>query len=252
MPFPPAFDHAWDITQPPDTQAANLLGQDIRFLKDDVMQRMSLLSGTFVNRPTPEILNATWGGAGFGLLYFSTDSKQIFQWNGAVWVDVTSSFAGTGYKSEGVNIVPVTVANTVALTPLQGIVIPANDIGASQTFYLDACGVMGANANPTLVLGVYLDGVLLDNLSPTTGSITQSWMVKAFFTCTLAGVVGKTTSLIMQFNNSLVPPLAGVVTPGLITVDTTAPHTLQLQAQWGVAAAANTITSNAMTCYRVG
>src|SRR6266849_5795840 len=97
MAFPPVFDNVWDITTPPDTQLANLLGQDLRNLKDDVMQRMSLLSGTLANRPTPESVNATWGGAGFGLLYFATDTNQIFQWNGAAWVDITTSFF-SGYK----------------------------------------------------------------------------------------------------------------------------------------------------------
>jgi hypothetical protein len=89
MAFPPIFDHVWDLTQPPDTQLANLLGQDIRNLKDDIMQRLSLLSGTFANRPTPETVNAVWGGAGFGLLYFATDTQQLFQWNGAAWVQIT-------------------------------------------------------------------------------------------------------------------------------------------------------------------
>jgi hypothetical protein len=91
MAFPPVFTDVWDITAPPDTQLANLLGQDIRNLKLDVMQRLSLLSGTLANRPAPEIANATWGGAGFGLLYFATDTGQIFQWSGAAWTDVTTS-----------------------------------------------------------------------------------------------------------------------------------------------------------------
>src|SRR6266403_475826 len=92
MPFPPTFTNAWDITFPPDTQLANLLGQDLRNLRVDLMQRLSLLGGTFANRPTPEIVNATWGGAGYGLLYFSVDTAQIFQWSGAAWVDITNSF----------------------------------------------------------------------------------------------------------------------------------------------------------------
>lgn len=93
MPFPPNFDHAWDITQPPDTQAANQLGVDIRNLKDDIMQRMSLLSGTLANRPTPETVNAVWGGAGFGLTYIATDTAQTFQWNGAAWVSLPGGFS---------------------------------------------------------------------------------------------------------------------------------------------------------------
>lgn len=91
MPFPPTPDHVWDITTPADTQPANQGGADFRALKDDVMQRLSLLSGTFANRPTPETVNATWGGAGFGLLYFTTDTGVIYQWNGSAWAAVNFS-----------------------------------------------------------------------------------------------------------------------------------------------------------------
>jgi hypothetical protein len=38
-----AFSRTWDSTQPPDSQAANLLGQDIRQLKDDIKERMNSL-----------------------------------------------------------------------------------------------------------------------------------------------------------------------------------------------------------------
>lgn len=120
MPFPPTFDHVWDITTPPDTQAANLLGQDIRNLKDDIMQRISLLAGTFANRPTPETVNATWGGVGFGLLYFATDTGVIYQWNGAAWVQVNffganlvSSVNLTGQVANIATTTMYTVPNTV-------------------------------------------------------------------------------------------------------------------------------------------
>jgi hypothetical protein len=93
MPFPPNFADIWDISQPPDTELANLLGQNIRGLKNDIMQRMSLLSGTIANRPTPEVNSATanWGGIGYGIIYISTDTNQIFQWSGIAWVDITAS-----------------------------------------------------------------------------------------------------------------------------------------------------------------
>jgi hypothetical protein len=91
MAFPPTFTNNWDVTFPPDTQLANLLGQDIRSLKTDIMQRLSLLSGILSNRPTPETVNASWGGAGYGLLYFATDTGQVFQWSGVAWVDVSLS-----------------------------------------------------------------------------------------------------------------------------------------------------------------
>lgn len=107
MAFPPVFTNSWDTTFPPDTQLANLLGQDLRNLRADVMQRMSLLSGILANRPTPEIVNASWGGAGYGLLYFSTDTSQIFQWNGAAWVDVSASFSRSQLLNAQGNLVSV-------------------------------------------------------------------------------------------------------------------------------------------------
>jgi hypothetical protein len=115
MPFPPSFDHPWDITSPPDTQLANLLGQDIRNLKDDTMQRISLLSGTAANKPTPETVNATWGGAGYGLLFFETDTNKIWQWSGSIWVDISGSiglarlptFTGVFQNPSGAVIIPI-------------------------------------------------------------------------------------------------------------------------------------------------
>jgi hypothetical protein len=84
--FPPTFDRAFDETFPPDTQLANLLGQDLRNLKTDLRERFALLAGTFANRPTN--MDAAFGGAGYGVLYFTTDTGVIYQWNGAAWVAV--------------------------------------------------------------------------------------------------------------------------------------------------------------------
>ena len=116
MPFPPTFTNVYDTTFPPDTQAANLLGQDLRNFRTDVMQRMSLLSGTFANRPTPEIVNATWGGVCYGLLYFSTDTGQIFQWNGAAWVDISQNFRSAFFKDNTTHVHTGTVTEDVVYT----------------------------------------------------------------------------------------------------------------------------------------
>lgn len=88
-----AFSNVWDTTQPPDTQPANQLGLDLRNLKTDIMQRMGAISGLLVNRPVPETVNADWTG----LLYFATDTGQVFQWSNiaAAWTDITIAF-GTG------------------------------------------------------------------------------------------------------------------------------------------------------------
>jgi hypothetical protein len=114
MAYPPTFDHPWDITAPADTQLANLLGQDIRNLKDDVMQRFTSLAGTIANRPAPETVNATWGGSGYGLLYFSTDENKVYQWNGAAWIDVSGKI--------GLSRIPT--VGGIVLLPTGAITIP--------------------------------------------------------------------------------------------------------------------------------
>lgn len=260
MPFPPTFTNNWDVTFPPDTQLANLLGQDLRNFRVDVMQRMSLLSGLFANRPTPEIVNATWGGAGYGLIYISTDTNQIFQWNGAAWVDISGSISGSGSKLIGTNIVPVTVANTVAQTALQGINVPANSLGAGQTFYFDCAGVMGA-VGPGLFFQItpFLDGQIIDGGCPIILSLAtannQLWSLRGFFTCLTTGVAGTLHRPNLLWMSS--PSMNGTFNNGTafgagFTVDTTVAHTLQLKVIWGVANASNTITQDTMTVYRVG
>lgn len=88
------FTNPWDTTQPPDTQPANLLGQDLRNLKVDIQERMGAISGTFAARPTPDTGNANFTG----ILYFTTDTAQVFRWNGATWDDVTAAVVGGGVK----------------------------------------------------------------------------------------------------------------------------------------------------------
>jgi hypothetical protein len=134
MPFPPTFDRAFDETFPPDTQAANLLGQDIRNLKTDIRERFALLSGTFANRPTNE--DAAFGGVGYGMLYFSTDTNQIFQWNGVTWVEVSSSFSRVGLVNSQANLAPV--AGNGAAQVVFTYNLPANTVANLQGLRLSA------------------------------------------------------------------------------------------------------------------
>ena len=91
MAFPPAFDRTFDETFPPDTQLANLLGSDLRNLKTDIRERLALQSGILANRPSN--MDAAFGGAGYGTIYISTDTNQVFQWNGAGSTDITVSLS---------------------------------------------------------------------------------------------------------------------------------------------------------------
>jgi hypothetical protein len=170
MPFPPAFTDAWDITQPPDTQQANLLGQDLRNLKLDIMQRMSLLSGTTANMPTPETVNATWGGAGYGLIFLATDTGIIWQWNGALWVNISSSFSSPLKLADtSINAFTNPNANQIGNT----VTIPANTLAIGSVVNFRAriytTGAFSATGGfPTV--GIIVPGAILATLVIDTGS----------------------------------------------------------------------------------
>jgi hypothetical protein len=88
-----AFTRNWDETFPPDTQVANLLGQDIRDFKTDIRERIAAISGTAANRPAVGDMITGWGTyGGGGVLYFATDTGAVSRWNGASWDDVSASF----------------------------------------------------------------------------------------------------------------------------------------------------------------
>lgn len=85
-----AFTNTWDTNFPPDTQLANLLGQDIRNgVKVDVQQRMAAISGLDAAKPTfgSDAQPANWNG----ILFFATDTGKIYQFNNPAWTDVTTS-----------------------------------------------------------------------------------------------------------------------------------------------------------------
>jgi hypothetical protein len=85
-----AYTNVWTTAAPLDTQAANQGAVDFRSLKLDTMQRVaSFGAGLLANRPTPEVTSGTadWTG----VMYWATDTKQTFRWNGASWDNISTS-----------------------------------------------------------------------------------------------------------------------------------------------------------------
>jgi hypothetical protein len=144
-----AFSNIYDVTQPPDTQLANLLGLDLRNLALNVQQRMAAISGTFSAQPPigsdAQPLNWT------GLLYFCTDTGQILQWSGSAWVDITSQIAKTTFKN---------VSN----------IVHNGDI-TEDTIYTDtvAAGVLGTN------------GILRGTVAFQSTIATSFWAIRVRF-----------------------------------------------------------------------
>lgn len=158
MPFPPTFTNVWDITQPPDTQLASQGGLDFRNVHVDVMQRMSLLSGTLANRPTPETVNATWGGSGFGVIYIATDTSQIFQWNGASWTEISFLKHLTDLSVNVVNPGP---------GALNSITIPAS--GTKIGSHIRITSFFGPSSGTPTTIALELNGTTLYSFSFSAG-----------------------------------------------------------------------------------
>ena len=84
-----SFTNIFDNTKPLDTQAANLLGQDLRNLEVNIQQRMAAISGLDAAKPPfgADAQPLAWTG----ILFFAIDTGIIYQWSGSGWVIVTSS-----------------------------------------------------------------------------------------------------------------------------------------------------------------
>lgn len=89
-----AFSNIWDDTFPADTQLANLLGQDLRNFRVDTQERMAAISGLDAAKPvfSTDVQAIKWNG----LLYFATDTGNIYQYTNPNWVSVTTSFVTAG------------------------------------------------------------------------------------------------------------------------------------------------------------
>lgn len=85
------FTNLYDVTFPPDTQLANLLGSDARASALNVQQRMAAISGLDASKPAfgSDSQPANWNG----ILFFATDTGQVYQFNNPVWTNVTASIA---------------------------------------------------------------------------------------------------------------------------------------------------------------
>jgi hypothetical protein len=158
------------------------------------MQRISLLSGVLANRPTPEMVNATWGGAGYGLLYFSTDNSKVYQWSGAAWVDITSSIGGGG---GGITLQTNGVANAVQnlLNLIAGTGITLTNVGGGVT--IDAVGGGGVpvqlHGRKNLVGPVGVAGhslVQVDSITVTFPGAGGPWRVLGSYHYWMNGGVG--------------------------------------------------------------
>lgn len=193
-----AYSQTWVESFPPDTQQANLLGDDIRTMKTALSERISSFgAGLLSDRPTPE---AVWGSATFGVLFWATDTSQVFRWNGGAWVDVTSDFiAASAASFLATSGAPVDVVS--AAPPSVGQVLKATDATHATWQTLTGSNLLVASQN------------LLSNAAdlPATTLYAvpagKSGLYKATYAllCTaIAGAGVPVTSPVINWNNGVI------------------------------------------------
>ena len=77
-----AFSEIFDPTFPPDTQAANQLGLDIRNFKTDFAQRLAAMTGSVGTPPAFEAIFA-------GIPFFDTTTGKVYQFTGTGFTEIT-------------------------------------------------------------------------------------------------------------------------------------------------------------------
>lgn len=142
-----AFTNVWDTTFPPDTQLANLLGQDLRNFRLDAQQRMSAISGLDANKPgfASDAQPSNWNG----VLFFATDTGKIYQFNNPAWTDVTSHFIPTQTAVQASKLTADVTSGGGTVT-VHSLAITTGVYGIEWRGWLSA----GAATNPNLIASV--------------------------------------------------------------------------------------------------
>lgn len=177
-----AFTNTWDTAFPPDTQLANLLGQDIRSgVKVDVQQRMAAISGLDAAKPTfgSDAQPANWNG----ILFFATDTGKIYQFNNPAWTDITATYVKSNvlYK----NNVQVNHTGTLTVDNIYTVSIPVlsanTDLRITWNFHLNGQGAPNttitlALAGSTICLFILNSSVIAPggNIRVTTFLVNQN------------------------------------------------------------------------------
>lgn len=173
------YTNVWDDTVPLDTQAANQGAADFRQTKLDIMQRVaSFGAGTLANRPTPEStsVSANWTG----VMYWATDTAQVFNWNGTAWVDITTAIlANASVIAAALQTTGAPVNVSLAAPPTTGQILTATNATHAtwQTPSLIA-NALATTGSPVNVSGSAAPSGA-NNLLITTDATHATWQTLA-------------------------------------------------------------------------
>jgi hypothetical protein len=207
-----AFTRQWDNTFPPDTQAAKLLGQDLRQMREDSQQRIAAMSGVFAARPADF-------EAGFaGVTYYATDTNTMYQWDGAVW----QTLATNAYLTYTGNLLGQ--LNLTASGDLLSGALPLNGWQDGSIIELDLLisvfGNWGAGANPKCDLtigGATYFSIRMNGAGGALATDIRYIRIKLF-----GKVQGTNLQAVISTDSDV--SLVGVVQPSLLVPETRDPR----------------------------
>lgn len=177
------ISNVFDNTFPPDTQQANQLGVDIRTFKLDIQQRLGAISDILANRwnPGADVQPTQWTG----VLFFATDTQQVFRWSGAAWVDVSTSFSTVSHLTD-------LVVHTLSGSGVgSSVVIPANflQIGSVVDITARVACISYTSGTPNFYLSIG-SALFLVTASPVNTAIETFTFNASFSVVSAASEVG--------------------------------------------------------------
>lgn len=216
-----AYAQPWNETFPPDTQAANLLGDDIRDFKVAIRERVqSFAAGTLGTRPTPE---AVW----IGVMYFATDTGQVFRWNGATWDDITSDFfVSAGSAPFLADYVSHTNTGTSTEQTIYSKTLNGNTLGTTKGLRVTIDLFANVQGGTSTLLRLRLGGNIMFQLGVTTTGFKR-----------IVAFIGNTASANAQNISVMYVDVGGAAQSAVVNaagVDTTINQVLTITADSGV------------------
>jgi hypothetical protein len=220
--------NVWDVTQPPDTQLANLLGQDLRTFRLDAQQRMALISGLAANiwNPGTDAQPANWTG----LLYFATDTGHIFQWSGAAWVDITISFIPVAAPTVYKNNTAIVHTGDTNLDTIYTVPIAANFLGINGTLRIKLFFTYSSQTNAANTIVYFKYGGSTLGVGGGGGTISNPpGSVPGIFEVNMSnrGVTNSQLATLQEYSGSG----ACVLLTNTVAVDSTQAQNLLVQVQ---------------------
>jgi hypothetical protein len=141
-----------------------------------------------------------------------------------------------------------TVANTVTETAMNSTVtgsltIPANQMIAGRSYRIKGMGYHSSTGNPTITIRVKLGSTTICTMTGTSGNSTNdTFEVDNMFTVRTTGASGTIFSQGKYEEVHGSGLRTGCDNTGTSTIDTTASQAVTVTAEWGTAAAGNTIS----------